>query len=132
MVKILKFLSVLTGSPEQTLLNARIEVTDKLGGGGALSSIHEKEFIFDKFSRDMHRMFTIEQCNRTLTADIVGAMLEEYGRRGEKEILNAFNRVMVYYYNYELGNAKTLFPALILFSKEFDVYIKKRYLNGVK
>lgn len=65
-------------------------------------------------------MFSIEQCNRMQTEDIIGLMILEYARAGEKELLYAFNRVMVYYYNYELGNSKTIAPAFSLYSKEFE------------
>lgn len=123
MGKFMKFLSILTGSSEETLHNARAEVSHHYGKG-ILSNEQERLFVFETLMNDLPRMFSIEQANRMPTGAIIGQMMEVYTRDKQKEkFVQIFNRVMTHYYNYEFNNVNSLIAALEMMGNDFEYFI---------
>ena len=119
--KLLKALSVITGSSQGTLLGAKAEISNILGGG-KLSSEQEKRFVFEKLITDLPSFYTIEEANSMHTIEIIGNMIEYY-IHAEPKFVQIFNRVMIYYYNFELRKEETLIPAFETFSKDFEKFV---------
>lgn len=124
MTDLLKILSFLTGSSQETLLTAKAEMLNNLEKGD-LSSADERKFVFEKLANDMFELYEdkVEVIQLMPMVEIVGEILEDHMKRGDKNFLQIFNRVLVYFYDYELGNQDRFIPAMMTFSEDFEEYI---------
>jgi isocitrate lyase len=109
----LKLLSLLTGSNEMTLLNARAEISHTLGTS-KISNSHEKNFVLDSICKDIVKYVDIGKAidNNFSPYEVVYAVIEKRVNDNDREFLVIFNRVMVHYYQMKLGNEQSLAKAL--------------------
>lgn len=119
---LLKFLSILSGSSEEALLNVRAQVSNRYGSS-IMSNETEKNFVFKKITTDIPKLLQPSQVERMSTEDIVGLVINYYCENKKRELVRTINRVLVYYYNYELDNEKSLRLSLKSFSRDLERYI---------
>lgn len=124
----LKYLSMATGSSQETLLNARAEMSNAIG---SKSLSHEKErlYVFEKLNTDMQNhgssYINYEEIKHMPIEVILPYMSEYYQDTKQNEYMQIVNRVLVYFYNYELGNHDSLVKALTPFTYDFIDYLSK-------
>jgi hypothetical protein len=123
-----KALSILTGSSEETLYNARAELSNNLGKG-VLSNQAEKEYVFETIIDYLPRYFKAEQLGSMYTGHAIAIIIDDLTKsKINEKFIQIFNRVMVYFYNYEINNIRTLEPALLRMGEEFEDYVQ-RYIS---
>lgn len=113
---LLKTLSILTGSSEETLLNARAEISNSVGKGN-ISTESERTFVFEKFASFIERNGLPRELEDEPTGMIIAFILDF--------LVQVTNRVLVDFYNYELEKSDTLIPALLEMGEDFESYIVK-------
>lgn len=124
----MRALSILTGSSEETLHNARAEMSHNFGRG-VLSNQSEKNYVFETLIDYMPRYFTPEQIRSMYTGHVTGFIVEDLAQSKKNEkFIQIFNRVMVYFYDYEFGNVSKLEPALLRMGEDFEQYVQ-RYIR---
>lgn len=125
----LKFLSLLTGSDEETMLKARAEVAHAIGSS-KVSNIKEKEYVFDCYLNLIANLTDPNEINKyslgyTLMS-VTDNLTQNYLHEPEMvEFLQAVNRVLVHYYGFILGNPNTLTSAFEKMGNDLEIYLKK-------
>lgn len=125
----LKFLSLLTGSNEETILNARAEVAHAIGSS-KVSHIKEKESVFDRYLNLLANLTDPNEISKyslgyTLMW-VTDALTQNYRHAPEMvEFLQAVNRVLVHYYGFILGNPNTLPSAFEKMGNDLEIYLRK-------
>lgn len=123
---LLKALSVLTGSSEETLLNARAEMSNKFGSG-RLSTETEREYVFEQLYLFLKNNGIPRELSNEPTGVIIGFILDylvQDKRNGR--FIQVTNRVLVDFYNFELGNTDTLIEALLKMGIDFERYVEHK------
>lgn len=109
-------------------------IFNKLFGNKEISNQREKEKIFKSLEEDIP-VYIQRQCQisnitreyylkRWATLDIIANVLDAHIQLGSVKHVQMFNRVLVYYYGYKLGDKYTLLPALEKLSNEYEKYTK--------
>ncbi len=126
MGKGLKFLSILTGSSESQLLNAKAEVK-RAFGSQELSNDSERDFVLNKIIKEMEKLDYAKIRELKISMPELTAMVidEISVKKTNKEFMYIFNRVLVDYYEYKLGNAESLNKAINLLAYD----IGKKVIN---
>lgn len=123
---LLKTLSLLTGSSEELLLNARAEVSNNLGSG-SISSESERTFVFDRFLKFLKENGLPRELENEPTGVILAIILDILVQdKKNHKFIQVNNRVLVDFYNYELGNNNTLMPALMKMGVDFEKYLERK------
>jgi hypothetical protein len=124
----LNLLKVLTGSDEKTLLNARAEV-NHLVGGNKISNNSEKNYVIETIIREMNELVDFNKVieDNGTPVEVVSCIVDLHIRNNDKKFLVIFNRVMVEYYNLELGNSESLIKALSLLTEEIMYIVTNDY-----
>nr|WP_106780791.1 hypothetical protein [Lysinibacillus timonensis] len=124
----MKALSIITGSSEETLHNARAEMSNHYGKG-LLSNESEKQYVFEQIINYLPQYFSPQEIRQSPTGYIIGFIIDDLAQHKKNEkFIQVFNRVMVYYYNYEMNKIETLEPALLQMGYEFESYVQ-RYIR---
>ncbi|CAM5199704.1 hypothetical protein UACE39S_05812 [Ureibacillus acetophenoni] len=123
---LLKALSVITGSNEETLLNARAELSNNFGSGH-LSNETERDYVFNELFKFFQKNGIPNELKNEPTGAIIGFVLDYLSQdKKNTKFLQVTNRVMVDFYNFELGNSETLIRALMKMGHDFEYYIEKK------
>lgn len=129
----LKALSILSGSPEDTLLNSRAELSNKFGSG-KLSCETERIYVFETLQKDLPniakevipKIMTREEADELELNDLVTIAYNYYDYAKKHELLRIISRVMIHFYNLKPGDIESLEEALMLFSIDFANFVQER------
>lgn len=115
-----KTLSIILGSPEETLVNAKSEISRALGST-AISNNTERNYIFDKVVNDVRLspLYGIHDINF-----VVLMVLNNYVDNWNGAQMQILARVLVDYYGYLIGNVDTLPNAVSRLAE--DICISRR------
>ncbi|WP_053218668.1 hypothetical protein [Virgibacillus senegalensis] len=125
----LKFLSVLSGSKEETILKARPEIAQSLRLT-QISNSREKEYVFKCYLNFMSHYTDPNKVSKYslgyILIELTDYITQNFIHEKEMlEFLQTVNRVLVHHYGFILGDDKTLVPAFERMGNELDVYFKK-------
>lgn len=130
---LLKTLSILSGSNENTLLNCRAELSNKFGSA-KLSSESEKMYIFEILENDLPniakqvipKIMTREDADKLELNDLVTITFDYYNHSKKHELLKIISRVMIHFYNLTPGNIESLQESLMLLTTDFANFMQGR------
>lgn len=134
MGKILKFLSVITGTKEEVLLNINTKFLKSINDNlfkrdEYISTKYEKKYIIEKFSKELITDFDIK--NIDIDKELhqaIGGIVKKYVDNKDNEFLVIFNRVMVKYYGMKLGDTVSLGNSILLMTEDIKNYL---YINSI-
>lgn len=118
-----KFLSILLGDSEEERHATKAVISNSYGMGN-LSTQSEKEYVLKKLINYLpyyvSKEFYYSEHPGVSIAIVIDNLII---KKGEEKFLQAFNRVMVHFYNYEFNNKKSLQKAFILIGEDIRKYI---------
>ena len=137
-MNLIQFFSLLTGSPEETVLGAKAELGSLLGTRKNISNQSELNYVFECIakaipvfieSRTKKLGITREEMLRKFPSVEAWMMyfIYEYFlvEKSNKTFIQLFNRVLTHYYDYD-GSERSLENAMPSFYKDLNYYVSAK------
>jgi len=118
MASLRKALSIILGSSEETIVDAKTQLHRALGSE-RLSNDFEKDYILDVMKENIVNSGLLYSMP---LENIVLFLLNRYLDTWNETQLHILNRVLVYYYGYKLGDMDTLPRAIENLAFDLKVY----------
>lgn len=115
-----KILSIVLGSPEETLVNANSEIARYLGSN-SISNNTERNYIFDHVAKDVQLSPMYKKYDINF---VVLMVLNSYVDNWNGAQMQILTRVLVDYYGYLIGKEETLPNAVSRLAE--DICISRR------
>lgn len=111
----LKILSLISGSDEKTILNARAEIEDFIGTRSNTSNNSEREYIINALAKEIkNNPRYIQLSKRGIDkSDVVCKVIDDKMNAGDIKELVIMKRVLVQYYGYNNNHSKEGFKKFI-------------------